>query len=275
MAAGDLTTLDSVKTWLGRTDSNSDAMLSSLITRASRQILSHLERGTILPHTTDEVRDGTGGTTLVLRQWPVTSVESVMIDGRTVPPCQSGSGDGHGWTLEPWDGVPPGRPQALALHGLQFGVAAPGARTSQRVLVSYTAGYQVTNEAQMVSGGTITALAPYGAFAAAITVAYADGVPLVAVTGSPAQGEYALSAPGVFVFNAADEGAPILLAYAFVPAELADACIELVAERFKYSERIGERSHSLGGNETVSFDTTRLTPLVAGMLQPFRRTIPV
>jgi hypothetical protein len=48
-----------------------------------------------------------------------------------------------------------------------------------------------------------------------------------------------------------------------------------VSERFKYSERIGERTHSLGGNETVAFDTTRFSPLIEAMLRPYKNLLPV
>ena len=79
----------------------------------------------------------------------------------------------------------------------------------------------------------------------------------------------------IYTFNSGDNGAAVLISYGFVPSDLADACIELVSERYKYSERIGEKSHSLGGNETVSFDNSRFTPLVTAMLQPYRNVIPL
>jgi hypothetical protein len=281
MAANDLTTLADVKAWLGRTDSNSDALLSALITRVSRQIHSYLQRGTILPHAVNEIRDGTGGNTLVLRQWPVLSVSWVTVGSTSIPPAPAISvnpqagGCGSGWTLEQWDGAPPGRPQVLSLRGYTFGPSFPGARNSQNVLVVYQAGYQVTAEAQTVTAGAVTVNAPFGAWTSDAGVTYANGTPLVAVNGAPAVDQYQLSAtPGVYNFNSADDGASVLISYGFVPSDLADACIELVSERFKYSERIGEKSHSLGGNETVSFDNSRFTPLVTAMLQPFRNVIP-
>ena len=67
----------------------------------------------------------------------------------------------------------------------------------------------------------------------------------------------------------------MLITYSYVPADLADAAIELVSERFKYAQRIGETSHSLGGNETVSFDNARFTPLVISLLAPYRHVLPI
>ena len=280
MATNDLTTLADVKAWLGRTDTNSDTLLSALITRVSRQICSYLQRGTILPHAVSEVRSGTGGNTLVLRQWPVISVSSVVVGLRTIPQATSPSGGpdlatGPGWAYEQWDGTPPGRPQALLLRGYSFGQTFPGAGNGQNVLVTYRAGYEVTNEPQTVIAGIATVNAPFGEWASDAGVTYANGTALQAVSGSPAVGQYQISTtPGVYNFNAGDNGAAILISYGFVPSDLADACIELVAERYKYSERVGEKSHSLGGNETVSFDTSRFTPLVTAMLQPYRNSLP-
>jgi hypothetical protein len=289
MATNDLTTLADVKAWLGRTDSNSDALLSALITRTSRQILSYLRRGTILPRTVNEIRDGSGSNTLMLRQWPVVSVSSVTVGVVSIPEAppitanpQTGDGlgfcsaGGVGWTCEKWDGTPPGRPQALALKGYSFGPSFPGAQNSQNVLVVYEAGYQVSAEAQTVSAGAATVDAPFGAWASDEGVTYVNGTPLQLVSGAPMAGQYQLSSTaGAYTFNSGDNGAAVLISYGFVPSDLADACIELVSERYKYSERIGEKSHSLGGNETVSFDNSRFTPLVTAMLQPYRNVIPL
>jgi hypothetical protein len=271
----DLCTLADVKAWLGRSDSNSDALLSALITRTSRQILSWLRRTTILPHAGLEIRDGTGGLQMVLREWPVVSITSLVINGYTVP--QSGEAGVSGFLLEPWSGVPPGRAQALALNGHFFGMCYPGAVNVQNVSIAYRAGYEVSAEAQTVANGSIAVLAPYGAWTCDGGVTYANGTPLVAVTGPPSVGQYqpAPNAPGTYNFNAGDNGEAVLVTYGYVPADLADACIELVAERFKYAQRIGELSHSLGGNETVSFDNARLTPLITALLQPYRHVLPI
>jgi hypothetical protein len=182
-----------------------------------------------------------------------------------------------GYRLEPWNTVPPGRAQTLVLNGYSFGVAGPGARNAQNVAITYRAGYQVSAEAQVIANASATVLAPYGAWASDGGVNYADGAALAAVTGAPAAGQYqpAPDAPGTYNFNADDNGRTVLVTYGYVPIDLADATIELVAERFKYMQRIGETSHSLGGNETVGFDNARLTPLIAQLLQPYRNVLPI
>lgn len=267
MAMNDLTTLADVKAWLGRTDTNSDAQLAALITRASRAICSYLQRPLLLPHEVGETHDGTGGTVLVLKEWPVLSISSVVVDGIAIPQATQQS---PGWVLDQWSGVPPGRPQALRLRGFRFGAA----RDTAAVAVMYQAGYQVTNEAHVVLDDQIAANAFYGPWASDEGVTYANGTPLIPTTNNPAQGQYALDAEaGVYDFAAGDVNATVLVSYGFVPYDLADAAIELVAERYKYAQRVGEKSHSLGGNETVAFDTTRFTPLVAQLLQPYRNIV--
>jgi hypothetical protein len=270
MPLSDLCQLADVKLWLGRTDANSDSLLAGLITRASRDICSYLQRPLLLPRTVTEIRDGTGGTSLILKQWPVISMVSVAAGEKTIAPAATGSEFGTGYVFERWDGAPPGRPQALSLRGYSFPHAA------QNIAIVYQSGYQVTAEPQTVSGGTASVAAPYGKWVSDAGVSYANGTALVQVEGDPAVGHYALDAnAGIYDFNAGDDGAAVLISYGFVPSDLADACIELVSERFKYSERIGEKTHSLGGNETVAFDTTRFTPLIEAMLRPYKNLLPV
>jgi Phage gp6-like head-tail connector protein len=267
MAANDLTTLADVKSWLGRNDTNSDALLASMITRASRAICSYLQRPLLLPHSVTEMQEGTGGSVLVLKEWPVLQVSAVVIDGIAIPQSAGGS---PGWMLGAWNGVPPGRMQALRLRGYSFG---GGARTIE---VTYEAGYRVTGEPHVVLDDQVTAIAPYGPWASDEGVTYANGTPLLATSSNPTAGQYALDAEaGIYDFSAGDVAAAVLISYGFVPYDLADAAIELVAERYRYAQRVGEKSHSLGGNETVSFDTTRFTPLVAQLLQPYRNIPPL
>jgi hypothetical protein len=275
MALYDLCTLADVKAWLGRTDTNSDAVLAALLTRTSRQICSYLQRSSLLPNTITETRDGTGGNTMILRRWPVIAVSSLTIGDQVIP--GRGTACAMGWALDSWDGTPPGRAQALSLIGNSFGCSSPGSSNVQNVQIVYRSGYQVDSQPQTVANAGATVIAPYGAWASDGGVTYADGTALTPVTGAPAIGQYQLT-PGLagsYTFNAGDNGADILVSYGFIPADLADACIELVSERFKYAQRIGETSHSLGGNETVSFNTARFTPLITALLQPYRNVLPI
>ena len=82
MAASDLVQLAEVKSWLNipagvTTD---DSLLSGLITQISEWVDNYIGRNLYAtPYT--EVRDGLGGSRIHFRQWPVTAVSSVTVDG--------------------------------------------------------------------------------------------------------------------------------------------------------------------------------------------------
>lgn len=59
--------------------------------------------------------------------------------------------------------------------------------------------------------------------------------------------------------------------YATIPADVSQACLELVAMRYRERERIGHASKSIGG-ETVSFVTLEMSDSVKQKLNNYRRT---
>ena len=69
---------------------------------------------------------------------------------------------------------------------------------------------------------------------------------LTAVTGTPAAGQYNVSG-GVYTFAAADAGANVLISYGFIPAAINNACIEWVAERYRYRTRVGQSRRPSAG----------------------------
>ncbi len=267
----DLTTLNAVKAWLSVTDGSSDVVLTSLVSSVSRAIYAMMSRPSILPGSFTEVFDGHGSRSIQLRNYPVISVSALYMGGMSVLqapalPAYPTSWPGIGWILETTDPTPPGRPAQVYLRGDNFW------RGTQNVSISYVAGYQVTSEAQTVSNSlySVTAAQPFGAWASDRGVTYANGTALTAVTGTPAIVQYAVSG-GVYTFAAGDAGAAVLLSYGFIPADLAQACMEWVGYRFKARDRIGQKSKSLGGQETVSFETGRAPDIVFGLVQPFKR----
>lgn len=84
----DLVVLADLKAWLDSQSDDDDALLATLITQTSRTILTHIDRA-VLPVVHTETRDGGNETCLVLRQWPVTDVLSLTIDGRAVGAASS------------------------------------------------------------------------------------------------------------------------------------------------------------------------------------------
>ena len=122
----DLTTVANLQAWLGLTNVQQATadQLQRLVTSVSLWIQNKISR--IIPDQPYvETRDGQGGTRMVLGNYPVIAVSSVVVDGITIPPSPGPGQDG--WVLSN-DGV--------SLRGYTF--------TSQDVancVIAYTAGY--------------------------------------------------------------------------------------------------------------------------------------
>jgi hypothetical protein len=93
---------------------------------------------------------------------------------------------------------------------------------------------------------------------------------LSAVASAPSTGQYSVAA-GTYTFNAGDAGAAVAISYGYVPQDVAQAALELAAERFRAADRIGLRSKSIGGQETISYDVSAISAPVISLLQPYRR----
>ncbi|MDR3407072.1 MAG: hypothetical protein P4L68_01075 [Methylovirgula sp.] len=268
----DLVSLADLKTWLDLASTDDDALLGRLITQVSRATLAFLDRGNILPSRIVETRDGRNDTEIVLRQWPVTSIAALTIDGIPIapaPPLVAGGPHRSGYLLETAENAPPGHMQRLALRGrlLTAGV--------QNICVTYTAGYQVSAEPAVVPAVApyeVLAQEPYGDWANDRGIVYANGTPLTAVVSAPGAGQYTI-ADGLYTFSATDAGAGVLLSYGYVPADLCFAAMDWIAELYNYRSRIGQQSKSLGGQETTSFIVKNVPDFVAAALQPYRRVI--
>lgn len=271
----DLTTLAAARRWVGSSAaSTDDELLQELIASSSRAILGQLDRGNLFPQALTEVQDGKDTTGITLGRWPVISVASLTVQGSTISPTSwpaaSGGSQASGYFLSGYDGFPPGSPQRISLVG---GLRFP--KNPQNIAIAYTAGYQITAEAGTVTASDykVQAAAPYGPWAADVAVTKADGTAMTKVASSPAAGQYSLDrqAPGTYQFAAADNGLGVLLTYGYVPADLARAATELVGERYRYKDRIGQTSRSIGGQETAAFDRNDLPKHIDMLLQPYKR----
>jgi hypothetical protein len=272
VASNQLASLAAVKAWATITTSSDDLLLTRLISSASRFILNYLQRPTLFQNSYADVYDGVGNRVQMLRNWPVLSVSSVQVGLQTLLPVANFSTvPGCGYVLDPWDGFPPGRPQALTLRGHEF------CRGLSNVNISYVAGFAVQNETQVVPASTFQVIpnAPNGPFAIDQGVTYANGTALTAVAASPATGQYIAptSSNYFYQFAAGDVNAAVLISYSYVPADIEDACINMVGERYNYKGRIGMVSKSLGGNETMAYSQKNMPDFITTMLQPYRRVI--
>jgi hypothetical protein len=283
------TTLNAVKAWLSiTTTSTDDLLLTGLISQISGGILNYLQRPPLMLTTFTELRSGVGNRSILLRNWPVVSINSLVVNQFTIPaaPAIVASTPGtsyypnittplSGYALETWDGTPAGVPQELSLCGYDF------CRGRNNIQIVYQAGYCIQNEAQTVpSSGTYSLVAsqPMGAWAADNGVTYVtSGIALQAQTSNAAlnTGQYYVDPnSGIYYFCSGDAGAQILINYSFTPFALGEAAIEWVSERYKYRSRIGMVSQSLGGNETAAYNL-RMPDHVKTMIDPFRKEFPL
>ena len=252
----DLASLVDCKAWLGITSASDDALLAGLITSVSQAIAADLGRG-LFPATYTEALDGGDAATLPLRQWPVSGVSSCSVDG--VPLAASAGPGRSGWVLDGAsssanNAAPPGTMQRLGLRGRVFPIGFGN------VAVTYRAGYEILDEAATVpttAPYVVTALAPFGAW-------MLD----TGVSGAP--GAYTVSG-GVYTFTGAAAGSLVALSYGYVPADLARAAVEWVADRYAARTRIGQSAKTLGGQETASFIVKAMPDVVSRLLQPYRR----
>jgi hypothetical protein len=276
MAASDLAVLADVKVWLSGSSgigSSDDALLARLITDVSGAITAYLGRPSLTPRPIAERLDGNGKARMFLRHYPALQLTSLVIDNVAVPAAvtpAAGAPFSKGYLLEVWDGLPPGRPQALDLFHITF------RRGRQNIVVGYNAGYALESETATVPDApgpyTVAAAAPFGPWASDAGVTYNNGTALVAVAGAPSAGEYNV-ASGVYTFAAADAGAAVLVSYGFIPAAINNACIEWVAERYRYRTRIGQSAQTVQGQMTSAYSLKDMPDFVRASLDPYRSVV--
>lgn len=277
----DLTTLARLKAWYAVTPSQNvpnagsadDNLLQELIEGCSQDILTFLDRPIILRATYTEYYNGLGGASLMLKQWPAVAVNSMTVNAVAQAAAVY---PGTGYFLDPAASFPPGRQQLISL--MDAGCAGRFPVGLKNVYISYDAGYCVTAEAGTIPASPgpyqVTAAQVYGAWAQDDGVKNATtGVALTKITGTPATGQYSVAA-GVYTFAAADTGVAVQLSYSYVPSTLEKACFKMVAEEYSYRQRTGQKSHSIGGQTTASFDNSIMTPSIVKSLMPFKRVVP-
>jgi len=63
--------------------------------------------------------------------------------------------------------------------------------------------------------------------------------------------------------------------YAVTPPDLAQACIELVALRYRERSRIGEVARAIGGGETASYSQKDMSDSIKALIQQYRIVTPI
>lgn len=280
-----LVSLAKVKSWLNVTTSTDDAFTQSVISQATRFILNYISRPNIARTTFTEVKNGSGTNKIMMRQWPIVSVASISVSGQALA---SASGTTPGYVVEQVSGGISGRPQMIGISsGLSsYDSASCDYRNSGfprgqgNVTVVYDAGYAVMDEAYTVSGAAITVTTINGPWAQDDGIKYATGAALVKVASAPAAGQYSVTQDAAtllptYAFNAADNGRGILVSYSFIPADLEEACMELVGERIRTAPRIGQTSHSSAGGLVVAFSTKNMHDYIRAILDQYSNRTPL
>lgn len=93
----DLTTLAAVKAYAGVTNSNDDALISNLITAYSQWVRSYTSRDFTIQQY-NIWRSGRGNAALVVPDYPITSVASLTVEGRSIPAAPSWGAFGYRFT---------------------------------------------------------------------------------------------------------------------------------------------------------------------------------
>lgn len=275
MRPGDLTTLDAVKNWLSipLDDVSSDDLLLRLIASASLFVRNNISINGAGVGTYDELYDGNGQRFMLLRQWPVLDVEAIVMQGgpQVLIAKSVGNPRSSGWYLSSRSNPTEGA-QTLYLWGYAFPV---GRGT---VNVAYTAGFKEVGEIHHIVTDGSTGVLPVVTFNTWVQdfgVTAEDGTPFLKVDSSPAVDQYSVDEDGVYTFNVANLGDTVLVSYGYVPADLEQAVIQLVGEGLKYKDRIGVKSKTLGGQETISYDNSFLTDGVKLLLNSYQRVAPI
>lgn len=260
---GDLATIDSVKQWMNTNPATpmgpgDDPLLQRLVTSVSTIIKSYISRDVVMTNYIERY-SGKGGRRMSLRNSPVYRIYSLSI-GQFAPGL-SADGVVQGYMFDP--------------NGTVYMVGFNFDRGFQNVGVSYQAGYYQSDT--VIIPGT-----PYQVSSASLSRPWASGLAVTYMTSglaltqalsAPLAGQYSLSQAGVYTFNTADSGASVGITYGYIPADISQACIELTAIRYRERKRIGEKSVSIGGGQTVSFDTKALPDSVKMYLDSYRQVI--
>lgn len=264
----DLTTVANVNAWSGATTISED-IVQRTITGVSRFILNWMSRG-ILPANYSERYDGLGSpmSRLMLKNWPVISIAQVSLGNTAIvaaPIPGAGSSYGPGYLLNPGESQPPGSQQYLDFVGWCLPAGA------QNIGVSYRAGYAASETVTIpATPFQITATALLGRWASDEGVTINGGVATM-VSGVPTTGQYAVDCNGTYTFAAADVGKVAVFSYGYVPQDVEQAALEMIAFRMSSRSFIGLVSKSLGGQETVTFSQKDMPATVQTMLQNYRR----
>jgi hypothetical protein len=246
-----------------------DVLVSNLITRVSTYIQMWLQR-TIASATYNEIRDGQGSYTMMMKNYPITAVHSVTIDGIAIsprPPLGAGSS-----IVYTFNGVPAGW---VASDVMVMMSGTPFRKDYQNIVINYDAGFLKVEAQNVPSSGpfNLSTQTTWSAGDRGVTYA-ATGVALKKVTTAPFTGQYQEN-NGFYTFAVGDAGAAVNISYAYVPMDIEQACIDTIGDLFRYRDRIGEASQAIAQLGTTAFINIQIPVRARDMLQQYKKVAPV
>jgi hypothetical protein len=254
VSSSDLTSLASVKDWLGVTTSTDDVKLTRLISAVSAFVQQVMSLNIVVASYLHR-SSGHEQSVIILEQFPVVGVASVTIDGEPVPAATNPTASGYEWDEH-----------GVYLRGWIF---TKGVRN---VAIVYSAGYQETEVAAVSA-------TPYKVkvdkrWIADGQVTNAAGLVLTKVASAPATGQYSVAqdSTATYTFAAADIGVVMTIVYSYAPRDLEQAVIELLGMRYREKDRIGHVSKAIGA-ETVMFSVKDMPDSVKTILNEYRKVM--
>ncbi len=268
----DLTTVQRVKDWLDSPSMKTaeQAVVQQVITAASAYWLQACGFSTggsslfteVLDF--DELYDGPGGDRLFLRNRPVQSVTALTINSVAI--AASAAPNSRGYVID-------SARKSVSLRGITF------RQGIQNVHAEYAAGYAPL----AITARTSIPVTP-GPYTVQITdpwledsgvTFFSSGDPLTKADHAPAAGEYYQQEPGLYLFNAADQGKSIVIAYNApgTPYDVGIAATQMVAVNVKRRGWIDQSSQAMAqGAGTISFRDWELPKEVQRVIDFYSRT---
>lgn len=265
----DLTTLLQVNAHINNNNAADQNLLQAYITAASLAIMRYCNINPFV-ETVTEKRDGNGNNAMTTQKRPIISVESVRIYpsaylGTTLN-SQPLSIPAGGFGMPGFDNDP----SRITLNGFTFTMGI------NNVLLIYRAGYSQTfTDLQAVADNTVT-LIYQGAFMADLGVIYGDsGDAFVLVDSNPAEGQYTVTAAGVYGFSDDDDAVGVIITYRYgqIPADIIQACNEWVGQTYNRRNHIDLDSKGVSGGSgvaTTAFSRIPMPREVKSVLDQFK-----
>ena len=276
MAQAPLITLANVTAYLNSSGvvypSSSNPLFQRLIGAVSTFAGVYLSRP-IAPQTFTETYNGNGRYVLTLRQQPVIVVHSVTVSTTAIAARPMANQAGY---VNDDASV-----SICGGHRFCYG--------RQNVTIVYDAGYLTSDVAFVpstpaVSTGlyavdTNTLSRPWNSAFGGVTYSSTGSAFTLVTTAPTLAGTYQLTTDALgntsYVFAAADAGAAITIVYGYTPEDIAQALLELVCERFKARNRIGEMSQNIGQGQVVAFSQLSMGNAVRELLNQYRNVVPI